>query len=110
MEMYLGEIPVSIMLIGMCSSDAILCYIRKQGEQFSRNILKKMLTFGHSVIYGTLLLDEFLQKTPGSATIVIMLRRGVILEATNHDGHSYQLSPFTPNQWTEHLFPTAKDV
>jgi len=45
MEMYLGEIPVSIMLIGRCSSDAILCYIRKLGEQFSRNILKKMLTF-----------------------------------------------------------------
>ena len=22
------------------------------------------------------------------------------MEATNHDGHSYQLSPFTPNQWT----------
>ena len=56
--------------------------------------------FGHSIISRTSFLDEFLQKTPGSATIVIMPRRGEILEATNHDGHSYQLSPFTPNQWT----------
>jgi hypothetical protein len=29
-----------------------------------------------------------------------MPRRGEILEATNHDGHSYRLSPFTPNQWS----------
>ena len=53
--------------------------------------------FGHSVISRTSLLGKFLQKTPGSATIVIMPRRGYILEATNHDRHSYQLSPFTPN-------------
>jgi hypothetical protein len=44
--MYLGEIPVyTIMLIGRWSSDAFLHYIRKQVEQFSRNVLKKMLTF-----------------------------------------------------------------
>jgi hypothetical protein len=46
MEMYLGEIPVyTIMLIGRWSSDAFLRYIRKQVEQFSRNVSKKMLTF-----------------------------------------------------------------
>ena len=46
MEMYLGEIPVyTIMLIGRWSSDAFLCYIRKQVEQFLRNVSKKMLTF-----------------------------------------------------------------
>ena len=46
MEMYLGEIPVyTIMLIGRWSSDTFLRYIRKQVEQFSRNVAKKMLTF-----------------------------------------------------------------
>jgi hypothetical protein len=46
MEMYLREIPVyTIMLIGRWSSDAFLRYIRKQVEQFSRNVSKKMLTF-----------------------------------------------------------------
>ena len=45
MEMYLGEIPVyTIMLIGRWSSDSFLCYIRKQVEQFLRNVLKYMLT------------------------------------------------------------------
>jgi len=49
MEMYLGEIPVyTIMLIGRWSSDAFLRYIRKQVEQFSRNVSKKMLTFRSS--------------------------------------------------------------
>jgi hypothetical protein len=46
MEMYLGEIPVyTIMLIGRWSSNAFLCYIQKQVEQFLRNVAKKMLTF-----------------------------------------------------------------
>ncbi len=46
MEMYLGEIPVyTIMLIGRWSSDAFLCYIRKQAEQFLRNVAKRMLNF-----------------------------------------------------------------
>ena len=46
MEMYLREIPIcTIMLIGMWLRDAFLCYNQKQVEQFSRNVLKKMLTF-----------------------------------------------------------------
>jgi len=46
MEMYLGEIPVyTIMLIGSWLSDTFLCYNRKQVEQFSCNVTKKMLTF-----------------------------------------------------------------
>jgi hypothetical protein len=44
MEMYLGEIPIYIiMLIGRWSSDTFLPYIRKQVEQFLRNVSKKML-------------------------------------------------------------------
>jgi hypothetical protein len=46
MKMYLGEIPVYIiMLISRWSSDAFLCYIRIKVEQFLRNVAKKMLTF-----------------------------------------------------------------
>ncbi len=46
MQMYLGEIPVyTIMLIGRWSSDAFLRYIRKQVEQFSHDVSRKMLTF-----------------------------------------------------------------
>ena len=44
MEMYLGEVPVyTIMLMGRWSSDAFLRYIRKQVEQFSRDVSKRML-------------------------------------------------------------------
>ena len=47
MEMYLAGVPVyTIMLIGRWSSDAFLHYIRKQVEQFSQDITKKMLTDG----------------------------------------------------------------
>ena len=46
MQMYLGECPVyTIMLIGRWSSDAFLCYIRKQIEQFSHNVSKRMIIF-----------------------------------------------------------------
>jgi hypothetical protein len=46
MEMYLGEISVyTIMLIGSWLSDTFCCFIRKQVEQFSRNVAKKLLTF-----------------------------------------------------------------
>jgi hypothetical protein len=43
MAMYLDEIPIySIMMIGRWSSDAWLRYIRKQVDQFSHNIAKRM--------------------------------------------------------------------
>ena len=46
--MYLGECPVyTIMLIGRCSRDAFLRYIRKQVMEFSHNVSKKMLRFRH---------------------------------------------------------------
>jgi hypothetical protein len=46
MEVYLGEVPVyTIMLMGRWLSNAFLCYIRKQVEQFSLDILKRMLNF-----------------------------------------------------------------
>jgi hypothetical protein len=39
MEMYLAAVPVyTIMLIGRWSSDAFLQYIRKQDEQFSKDV------------------------------------------------------------------------
>jgi hypothetical protein len=46
MEMYLGEILVyTTMLISRWLSDAFLCYIWKQVEQFlHHNVAKKMLT------------------------------------------------------------------
>ena len=45
MEMYLAGVPVyTIMLLGRWSSDAFLRYIRKQVEQFSRDVAQKMLT------------------------------------------------------------------
>ena len=43
MAMYLSGEPVfTIMLIGRWSSDAFLRYIRKQVQQFSRNVAKNM--------------------------------------------------------------------
>ena len=51
MAMYLDEVPVyTIMLIGRWSSNAFLLYIRKQVEQFSKNISSRMinnLSFAH---------------------------------------------------------------
>jgi hypothetical protein len=45
MEMYLAGVPVyTIMLIGRWSSDAFLRYIRKQVEQFSKDVAQRMLT------------------------------------------------------------------
>jgi hypothetical protein len=45
MEMYLAGVPVyTIMLIGRWSSDAFLHYIRRQVEQFSKDVAQKMLT------------------------------------------------------------------
>ena len=46
MQMFLGECPVYvIMMIGRWSSDAFLKYIRKQVEQFSHNVSRRMLRF-----------------------------------------------------------------
>jgi hypothetical protein len=46
MDMYLTGVPgYTIMLIGRWSSNAFLCYIRKQVEQFLQHIAKQMLTF-----------------------------------------------------------------
>ena len=46
MAIYLGECPIyTIMMIGRWSSDAFLRYIRKQVEQFSHNVSRKMLKF-----------------------------------------------------------------
>ena len=43
MAMYLEECPVyTIMMIGCWSSDAFLCYIQKQIEQFSHNVAQRM--------------------------------------------------------------------
>ena len=53
--------------------------------------------FGLSVISRTLLLNEYFQKTPCSATIVVKPRQGEILDATNHDERNYWRSPCTPD-------------
>lgn len=46
MSMMVGECPVYvIMMIGRWSSDAFLLYIRKQVEQFSHNVSRRMLRF-----------------------------------------------------------------
>ncbi len=43
MAMYLAGVPVyTIMLIGRWSSDAFLLYIRRQVQEFSKNVSKKM--------------------------------------------------------------------
>jgi hypothetical protein len=106
------------MLIGRWSSDAFLRYIRKQVEQFSRNVAKKMLTFRSFRHIPNIAPGGFRQKTHGSATILKMPRQGEILDATNHYERSDQPSPCTPNRLTrrrkqlmeEHLFPTAEGV
>jgi hypothetical protein len=44
MAMYLNGIPVyTIMLLGRWSSDAFLHYIRKQVEEFSKGVARKMI-------------------------------------------------------------------
>eukprot|EP00957_Ditylum_brightwellii_P087005 6622464-Ditylum_brightwellii.AAC.1 len=44
MAMYLAGVPVyTIMLIGCWGSDAFLCYIRKQVQEFTMGISGKML-------------------------------------------------------------------
>ncbi len=46
MEMYLaGMLVYTVMLIGRWSSDALLRYIRKQVEQFSKGVSKQMIMF-----------------------------------------------------------------
>ena len=43
MALYLGEYPVyTIMMAGRWSSNVLLGYIRKQVEQFSHNVLKRI--------------------------------------------------------------------
>ena len=73
---------------------------RKQVEQFSRNVAKKMLTFRSFRHIPDIAPRRISSEDPGSATIVIMPRRGEILDVTNHDGRSYQPSPCTPNRQT----------
>ena len=70
-------------------------------EQFSRNVAKKMLTFRSFRHIPDIAPRRISSEDPDSTTIVIMPRRGEILDATNHDGHSYRLSPFTPNWRTK---------
>jgi hypothetical protein len=44
MAMYLGGVPVyTIMLLGRWASEAFLCYIRKQVQEFSSGVSKKMI-------------------------------------------------------------------
>ena len=46
MAIYLGECPAyKIMMIWRWSSDAFLRYIRKQVEQFSHNVYRRMISF-----------------------------------------------------------------
>jgi hypothetical protein len=45
-----------------------------------------------------LLLNEYLQKTTCSATIVVMPTQGEILDETNHDARNYWCSPCTPDR------------
>ena len=46
MAMYLGECQVyTIMMIGQCSSDVFLRYIRKQVEKFSHNVSRRIIRF-----------------------------------------------------------------
>ncbi len=48
MAMYLAHVPVfTIMLLGRWSSDAFLCYIRKQVKEFSVGISSKMVQHEH---------------------------------------------------------------
>jgi len=76
MEMYLGDIPIyTIILIGRWLSDAFLHYIRKQVEQFSRNVAKKMLTlwsFRHIPDITPRQISSEDPRQCSSATIVIM--------------------------------------
>jgi hypothetical protein len=45
MVMFLGGCPVFlIMMIGCWSSNAFLCYIRKQVKEFNHNVSRKMIT------------------------------------------------------------------
>lgn len=48
MAMYLGGVPVfAIMMIGRWSSDSFMKYIRKQVEEFTFDVSKRMLTMQH---------------------------------------------------------------
>jgi hypothetical protein len=45
MAMYLAGVPVfTIMLLGRWSSDAFVCYIRKQVQEFSKGVSQKMIS------------------------------------------------------------------
>jgi hypothetical protein len=76
MVMYLASAPVyTIMLIGRWSSDAFLCYIRKQVEQFSKQVAKQMLTFQPFRTTPDIApLTWFPTTTPCNATIMTMPR------------------------------------
>ena len=76
MSMYLAGVPVyTIMLIGRWSSDAFLKYIRKQVEQFSHNVSRRiiniLLTFPTSYL-------QFLTTTRIKRIIVTMHKHGNI--------------------------------
>jgi hypothetical protein len=91
-EIYLAGVPVyTILLIGRWSSDAFLRYIWKQLEQFSKHVLKQIIQLLHAWSQTT---------TPGSATIVAMLRRDTILEATGPDRCNCRISLFSTDGLT----------
>jgi hypothetical protein len=75
MAMYLASVPVyTIMLIGRWSSDAFLCYIRKQVKLFSKHVAKQMLMFDLSEQSQTLHLAWSPKRTSCNATIAKMPR------------------------------------
>ncbi len=73
---------------------------RSRWSNSCATLQRRCWPFSHSITSWTLLLDGSPQKTPGSATIVIMLRWGEILDTTNHDWCSYRHSSCTPKQRT----------
>ena len=97
--------------MGRWSSDAFLHYIRKQVEQFSRDLSKRMLNFCSTVTSQTSaqeglwsttpqipsITGESQAMTPDSITIVTMPKHEEILDAKNHDGYNCLLSPFMRN-------------
>ncbi len=75
MAMFLGGCPVFlIMMIGCWSSNAFLCYIRKQVEEFNHEVSCKMITCMFHRQYPTTHPQQSLTSIPGNATILTMSR------------------------------------
>ena len=87
MAMYLGECPVFvIMMIGRWSSDAFLRYIRKQVEQFSHNVSRRMLRFEthHHIsnsVHRTSRLDPRQRNHPDNAATRVNVGGGLTQQA-----------------------------